>query len=103
VRVRPSQTSSAGACASTRDAVMKRVPQSHVRAALSLGAHPIDAFRFVYFPMTKHGLGAGALLVFILSMGFYVTPALVGGPSDQLISYYIAFNTNMVLNWGAAA
>jgi putative spermidine/putrescine transport system permease protein len=48
-------------------------------------------------------VGSGCLLVFILAIGFYVTPALVGGRNDQMISYYIAFYTNEVLNWGAAA
>jgi putative spermidine/putrescine transport system permease protein len=83
--------------------VMKRIPMSYVRAAKSLGANPFVAFVRIYLPLTMHGIGAGALLVFILAIGFYVTPALVGGPTDQMISYFIAFYTNEVLNWGAAA
>jgi putative spermidine/putrescine transport system permease protein len=83
--------------------VMKRVPMSYLRAAKSLGANPFVAFVRIYLPLTMHGIGAGALLVFILAIGFYVTPALVGGPTDQMISYFIAFYTNEVLNWGAAA
>ncbi len=84
-------------------AIMKRIPPSYVRAAKSLGANPLVAFLKVYLPLTIHGVGAGALFVFILSIGFYITPALVGGRSDQMISYFIAFYTNEVLNWGAAA
>lgn len=83
--------------------VMKRIPTSYVRAGKSLGANPFVAFVRIYLPLTMHGIGAGALLVFILAIGFYVTPALVGGPTDQMISYFIAFYTNEVLNWGAAA
>jgi putative spermidine/putrescine transport system permease protein len=83
--------------------VMKRIPRSYLRAAKSLGANPLVAFVRIYLPLTMHGIGAGALLVFILAIGFYVTPALVGGPTDQMISYFIAFYTNEVLNWGAAA
>ncbi|MFQ6016585.1 MAG: ABC transporter permease [Kiloniellaceae bacterium] len=84
-------------------AIMKRIPASYVRAAKSLGANPLVAFLKVYLPLTIHGVGAGALFVFILSIGFYITPALVGGRNDQMISYFIAFYTNEVLNWGAAA
>jgi putative spermidine/putrescine transport system permease protein len=63
--------------------VMKRVPMSYLRAAKSLGANPFVAFVRIYLPLTKHGIGAGALLVFILAIGFYVTPALVGGPPTR--------------------
>jgi len=83
--------------------IMRRIPRSYLRAALSLGANPIVTFWKVYLPLTKHGIGAGALFVFILAIGFYVTPALVGGRHDQMVSYFIAFYTNEVLNWGAAA
>jgi putative spermidine/putrescine transport system permease protein len=84
-------------------AVMKRLPPTTMRAALSLGATPWQAFWRVYFIQTLPGAAAGALMVFILALGYYITPALVGGPADQLISYFIAFYTNQSLNWGMAA
>lgn len=84
-------------------AVMKRIPPVTMRAALSLGATPMQAFWRVYFMQTLPGAAAGALMVFILALGYYITPALVGGPGDQMISYFIAFYTNQSLNWGMAA
>ncbi|TMH63884.1 MAG: ABC transporter permease [Betaproteobacteria bacterium] len=83
--------------------VMKGISPLPVRAALSLGASPFAAFRRVYLPQTLPGITAGCLLVFILAIGYYITPALVGGADDQLISYFIAFYTNQTLNWGMAA
>lgn len=83
--------------------VMKRVHPLSLRAALSLGASPTQAFWRVYFPQTLAGAGAGALIVFILALGYYITPALVGGADDQMISHFIAFYTNQSLNWGMAA
>ena len=83
--------------------VMKRVPPTYMRAASSLGANPLRAFLKIYLPLTLHGVGAGAALVFILAVGFYITPALVGGPNDQMISYYVAYYTNESLNWNGAA
>jgi putative spermidine/putrescine transport system permease protein len=82
--------------------VMTGVPPTYVRAAVSLGSTPLAAFLRVYVPQTYPGIGAGALLVFILSIGYYVTPALLGGPSDQMLSYYIAQYTNVTVNWGMA-
>jgi putative spermidine/putrescine transport system permease protein len=82
--------------------VMKSVPPTYLRAAVSLGSPPLAAFFRVYVPQTYAGVGAGALLVFILSIGYYVTPALLGGPNDQMISYYIAQYTNVDVNWGMA-
>ena len=61
------------------------------------------AFVRVYVPQTYPGIGAGALLVFILSIGYYVTPALLGGADDQMLSYYIAQYANVNVNWGMAA
>ena len=61
------------------------------------------AFWRVYFPQTVPGIAAGCLLTFILSLGYYITPALVGGPSDQMVSYFVAYYTNEELNWGMAA
>jgi putative spermidine/putrescine transport system permease protein len=82
---------------------MKAVPPELMRAAGNLGANPWRAFFRVYLPQTFPGIYAGFLLVFILSLGYYVTPALVGGPSDQMISYFIALYTNETLNWGLAS
>ena len=82
--------------------VMKSVPSTYVRAAVSLGSAPIAAFWRVYVPQTYPGIGAGTLLVFILSIGYYVTPALLGGADDQMLSYYIAHYTNVNINWGMA-
>jgi putative spermidine/putrescine transport system permease protein len=82
--------------------VMKSVPATYLRAAISLGSPPLAAFFRVYVPQTYPGIGAGALLVFILSIGYYVTPALLGGPDDQMLSYYIAQYTNVNINWGMA-
>lgn len=83
--------------------VMKGLPPNTRRAALSLGATPMAAFWRVYFPQTAPGVAAGCLLVFVLALGYYITPALVGGADDQMISYFIAFYTNQSLNWGMAA
>lgn len=82
--------------------VMTSVPPTYLRAAVSLGSPPLAAFFRVYVPQTYPGIGAGALLVFILSIGYYVTPALLGGPTDQMLSYYIAQYTNVTVNWGMA-
>lgn len=82
--------------------VMKSVPPTYVRAAVSLGSAPLAAFFRVYVPQTYPGISAGALLVFILSIGYYVTPALLGGADDQMLSYYIARYTNVEVNWGMA-
>lgn len=82
--------------------VMKGVPPTYLRAAVSLGSTPLAAFFRVYVPQTYPGIGAGALLVFILCIGYYVTPALLGSPTDQMLSYYIAQYTNVNVNWGMA-
>jgi len=82
--------------------VMKSVPPTYVRAAVSLGSAPLAAFVRVYVPQTFPGVGAGALLVFILAIGYYITPALLGGADDQMLSYYIARYTNVEVNWGMA-
>ncbi|KEP68635.1 ABC transporter permease [Thioclava sp. BHET1] len=83
--------------------VMRTIPPSYVRAARSLGATSWTAFRKIYLPQTLPGIGAGALLVFILSVGYYITPALVGGADGQLISNMIAFHMQKSLNWSLAA
>ena len=82
--------------------VMKSVPASYVRAAISMGSSPLAAFFRVYVPQTYSGIGAGALLTFILCIGYYVTPALLGGVNDQMLSYYIARYTNVEVNFGMA-
>ncbi|HUU73548.1 MAG TPA: ABC transporter permease [Burkholderiales bacterium] len=83
--------------------VMKNIPPSYVRAARSLGATPFTAFMRVYLPNTVPGIGAGAILVFIIAIGYYITPALVGGVSGTLISNLIAYHMSSSLNWGLAA
>lgn len=83
--------------------VMRGIDASYMRAALSLGDKPIPAFARIYFPMTLPGLSAGALLVFIISVGYYITPALVGGTDGQMISNIIAFHMQRSNNWELAA
>jgi len=83
--------------------VMKTISPSLMRAAQSLGANPFRAFMRVYLPQSAPGIGAGSLLVFIISIGYYITPALVGGSSGQLISNFIAYHMKSSLNWGLAA
>ena len=83
--------------------VMRPINPSYVRAARSLGATSWTAFRRIYFPQTVPGIGAGALLVFILAVGYYITPALVGGADGQLISNLIAFHMQKSLNWSLGA
>ncbi len=84
-------------------AVMRNIPPVHMRAALSLGARPSAAFWRVYAPQTLPGVGAGVLMVFIQALGYYITPALVGGPDDQMLSYFVAFYASKTINWGMAA
>jgi putative spermidine/putrescine transport system permease protein len=83
--------------------VMASIPPGLTRAARSLGATPFTAFRRVYVPQTLPGVGAGCLLTFILSLGYYITPALVGGPDDQMVSSFVAQYMNRELNWGMAS
>lgn len=82
--------------------VMKSVSPVYVRAAQSLGAHPFVAFVRIYMPQTLPGVGAGCFLVFVLALGYYITPALLGGAGDEMISQLIAIQTNTQLNWGLA-
>ena len=82
--------------------VMRSIPKSHMQAAIGLGAPPLEAFFKVFLPQTRPGIGAGCLLVFIISIGYYITPALVGGAADQMISYFVAFFTLETVNWGMA-
>lgn len=82
--------------------VMKGVSPVYMRAAQSLGAHPFTAFMRIYVPQTLPGVGAGCFLVFVLALGYYITPALLGGAGDEMISQLIAMQTNTQLNWGLA-
>jgi putative spermidine/putrescine transport system permease protein len=83
--------------------VMKTIPPSYMRAASSMGARTFTAFRRIYFPLTLPGIAAGTLLVFILAIGYYITPALVGGEDGLLISNLIAYHIQKSLNWSLGA
>ena len=83
--------------------VMKTISPSLMRAGKSLGGTPLIAFYRIYFPLTVPGIGAGCLLVFILSIGYYITPALVGGASGSLISNTIAYHMKSSLDWAFAS
>ena len=82
---------------------LKAIPPSYMRAAASLGARPMTAFFRVYLPLAMPGIAAGCIMVFILSVGYYVTPALVGGPADQMLSAFVANYTTGTGNWGLAS
>jgi putative spermidine/putrescine transport system permease protein len=82
---------------------MRAVDPRLMQAAASMGATPFYAFRQVYVPQVLPGLLAGAMLVFVMSLGFYVTPALVGGAGDQTIGAFIALYTTGTANWGLAS
>jgi ABC-type spermidine/putrescine transport system permease subunit I len=81
---------------------LRQIDPSLCRAALGLGATPLAAFREVILPLSMPGVAAGVLLVFVLSLGFYITPALVGGPRDMTVSMLIAQQVDQ-LNWPYAA
>ena len=83
--------------------VLKTIPPSYLRAAKSLGATNWTAFWRVYFPQSVPGIGAGSILVFILSIGYYITPEIVGGTKGVFISNRIAYHISTSLNWGLAA
>jgi putative spermidine/putrescine transport system permease protein len=83
--------------------VMRGIPPSYLRAAKSLGANDWTAFWRVYFPQSVPGIGAGSILVFILAIGYYITPELVGGTRGVFISNRIAYHISTSLNWGLAA
>ena len=83
--------------------VMKTIPPAYLRAAKSLGATNWTAFWRVYFPQSVPGIGAGSILVFILSIGYYITPEIVGGTKGVFISNRIAYHISSSLNWGLAA
>ncbi|MFT5626114.1 MAG: putative spermidine/putrescine transport system permease protein, partial [Lentimonas sp.] len=83
--------------------VMKTIPPTYLRAAKSLGATNWTAFWRVYFPQSVPGIGAGSILAFILSIGYYITPEIVGGTKGVFISNRIAYHISSSLNWGLAA
>jgi putative spermidine/putrescine transport system permease protein len=83
--------------------VMKTISPTYMRAAKSMGASDTLAFWRIYFPNTIPGIGAGSILVFILAIGYYITPALVGGTKGVFISNQIAYHISSSLNWGLAA
>ena len=83
--------------------VMKTISPSYMRAALNLGAQPMHAYYKIYMPLTVPGISAGGLLVFVLAIGYYITPELVGGADGQLIGHWIAYHLKSTLNWGLCA
>jgi putative spermidine/putrescine transport system permease protein len=83
--------------------VMKTISPNYMKAAQNLGANPARAFIRVYMPQTLAGVGAGVLLVFIVAIGYYITPELVGGKDGRLIGNMVAYHMKSTLNWGLAA
>lgn len=83
--------------------VLLTIPSTYLKAASSLGASPVRAFFNVYLPQAVPGIGASASLAFIISIGFYVTQSLVGGPREMMMSYFIAFFATQTVNWGMAS
>ena len=83
--------------------VMRSIDPRLVRAAHSLGASRLQAFRRVFLPLSLPGIAGGTLLVFILSLGFFITPALIGGPGDMMIAMLIEREVEITLNWSFAS
>ena len=83
--------------------VMKTISPNYMRAALNLGASPLHAFWKVYMPNSVPGISAGCMLVFILAIGYYITPELVGGKDGQMVGNWIAYHLKTTLNWGLCA
>jgi len=83
--------------------VMKTISPTYMRAALNLGASPLHAFYKVYMPNSIPGISAGCLLVFIIAIGYYITPELVGGKDGQMVGNWIAYHLKTTLNWGLCA
>lgn len=84
-------------------AAMKSIDPDYIKAAANLGASPVNAFWRVFFPLSLPGLFAGVVLVFVLCLGFYVTPALLGGGKVQMWAMRIESSVNLYANWGAAS
>ena len=83
--------------------VMKTISPNYMRAALNLGASPLHAFYKIYMPNSIPGVSAGCLLVFIIAIGYYITPELVGGKDGQMVGNWIAYHLKTTLNWGLCA
>ena len=82
---------------------MKSIDRDYMKAASNLGASPVRAFWTVFFPLSAPGLFAGSLIVFVLCLGFFVTPAVLGGGKVTMVSMKIASNIELFVNWGAAS
>ena len=87
----------------TLESVMRNIDPNVMRAAHNLGASKTQAFWRIFFPLTLPGLAGSALLVFITSLGYYITPALLGGPKDAVIAMLIARQVEISMNWGFAS
>ena len=82
---------------------MKAIDRDYLKAAANMGASPARAFWTVFFPLSTPGLFAGALMVFVLCLGFFVTPAVLGGGKVIMVSMKIVSNIELFVNWGAAS
>lgn len=82
---------------------MRAIDRNYLRAAANLGASPMRSFWLVFFPLAMPGLATGALIVFVLCLGFYVTPAVLGGGKVIMVSSRIANDIEIFFNWGAAS
>ena len=87
----------------TSYSVMRSIDQRYVQAAYSLGASPRQVFMRVFLPLSMPGVLGGTILVFIMSLGFFITPRLMGGPSDLMVAMLIEHEVEMTLNWPLAA
>ena len=84
-------------------AVMRGIDRTLVRAAAAFGASPWQAFRRVFLPLSAPGIAGGCLLVFVIALGYFITPSLMGGPHQTMIAMLIATDVNQLLNWGLAS
>ena len=84
-------------------AAMKGIDPTLTRAARALGATPSYVFRRVYLPLSWHGVVSGSLIVLILSVGFFITPALMGGPGDVMVAMLVERSVELLLDWQTAA
>ncbi|OMH37966.1 ABC transporter permease [Motiliproteus sp. MSK22-1] len=82
---------------------LQNIPNHLMLASSSLGAHPVKGFISIYLPLSIPGISAGGLLTFIVAVGYYITPSLVGSAGEQMLGYFIAFYTNTTVNWGMAS
>jgi putative spermidine/putrescine transport system permease protein/spermidine/putrescine transport system permease protein len=82
---------------------MRAIDGDLLKAAAANGAGPVRAFWTVFFPLSTPGLFAGSLIVFVLCLGFFVTPAVLGGGRVIMVSMKIASNIELFFNWGAAS